>query len=112
MNRQFNPLSKTHLGPFTRKKEWLAPIPTTIGVQGGNPTAGQRGRVIAPSHHAAFFQDNADTFELPILTDKKLCQIRYVEFKLQEDVASSTWHHSVIGFVFPAPKPHHATNFH
>jgi len=30
----------------------------------------------------------------------------------QDDVASPTWHHSVIGFVVPVPKPHHANTFH
>jgi len=82
--------------------EWKVEAPLLVNEDG----------FIAPSHLAAFFQDNADSFELPILTDKKLCQVRYVEFKLQEDVASPTWHHSVIGFVVPVPKHHHANTFH
>jgi len=82
--------------------EWTVEAPLLVNEEG----------FIAPSRLAAFFQDNADSFELPILTDKKLCQVRYVEFKLQEDVASPTWHHSVIGFVVPVPKHHHANTFH
>ena len=56
---------------------------------------------INPSHLAAFFEDNADSIEMPPLTDEALGQVRYVEFQLQDEEASPAWHHSVIGFVVP-----------
>lgn len=56
---------------------------------------------IDPSHLAAFFEDNADSIEMPKLTDKALGHVCYVEFQLQDEEASPAWHHSVIGFVVP-----------